>query len=303
MWSQSEPNHPKSRVRLVFDRPFRRDWIFWLFVVTVVAYAATRLNGMSSGETIEPVSGLIDAVFAIAINYVIWAVIPAVIRSRLRSRRGQLEASQSSPSQGRSVLNDPRVTDAKKAASGDLGHRVRAAVTENPWLVVALVVALFFVHGNWEYRKLVSDIENGEEVLIDFNEDMNRVTNSLRALGSYPNPAAVQSLLQKIEVIAGSHNDRHRVWRDRVRGSLQAPWNEQTRISRDLILAHWNAWDTSFRNKSIDANYKGYSADSSAISNSWDEFCDHFKIRRSILTWPSSSTSAMKSRISKVCSD
>ena len=71
----------------IFDRPLHRDWIFWLFAITMVASSASGLEGLGSGEQIDPIAGLIDGFIKVGINYLIFGVIPSSIRARVRRRR------------------------------------------------------------------------------------------------------------------------------------------------------------------------------------------------------------------------
>jgi uncharacterized membrane protein YfcA len=74
----------------VFDTPIWRDWIFWLAAVATFAGVQGTLAGYSGSTRGGPF--LIDLALAVAVQLVLFAVIPSSLRSvwrRRRARRGQ----------------------------------------------------------------------------------------------------------------------------------------------------------------------------------------------------------------------
>ena len=62
--------------------PINTDWIFWLWLVSLFASLLAVTNSLSSdaSSNINPLAGLIDFIFAIVIQTLIFLVIPAQIR-------------------------------------------------------------------------------------------------------------------------------------------------------------------------------------------------------------------------------
>jgi len=69
----------------LLDRPVIKDWIFWLWVATVlVAFVSSNRGSSLTTDGYNLVSGLGDALFALVINSVVWIGIPGSIRRRIR---------------------------------------------------------------------------------------------------------------------------------------------------------------------------------------------------------------------------
>jgi hypothetical protein len=69
------------------NEPFTKDWIFWLWVITVALPLIGNLNNASaSSEDINPLAGIIDAAVLFFTNWFIFNWIPRTIRMKIRNR-------------------------------------------------------------------------------------------------------------------------------------------------------------------------------------------------------------------------
>jgi len=63
------------------DTPFTKDWIFWLWVVSIVAIIPQTL-GKEGGA-----AGLINFVIAVFVQWCIFLQVPAFIRAMVRKNK------------------------------------------------------------------------------------------------------------------------------------------------------------------------------------------------------------------------
>jgi len=297
-------DEPYSGLLKIFDRPLTRDWVFWLFAIVAVASGASGLRGLGSGEQINPIAGLIDGAINVGINYVIFGVIPSSIRARVRRRRvarnDHLKESvterQPLPSPTTLSETQARIEESVKAPS-------RSKTTRRVALVASGILLTLFAQGNWEYRKLLSDIENGESILVNYNSKtgiLSDVFKSVQTPLSDYDRERVNIAIQKWESLARESNEELAIWQEKISSSFQAPWNEQTSRNRQEILIHYDAWSENLYAKSVDLFHSGGEQYTKRISESFLLFCIDAKRSQSLFAWPSSFIDG-KDRVEEIC--
>ena len=70
------------------DEPLTKDWIFWLWVISLALSLANNFNNASANPegTYNLVSGAIDAAFVFFTNWFVFNWIPRTIRLKQRIR-------------------------------------------------------------------------------------------------------------------------------------------------------------------------------------------------------------------------
>ena len=291
----------------VFDRPMSRDWIFWLFAVSIVSSLAPRIGSGGSGRAIEPVSGLIDATFAVAVNYVIWAVIPSRIRSRVRVRRRKLEPADdqefSSPNMHQ---NAPKLAE-PSTLEVSLPHiENKRRFGRTAWALPAVIAALIgglFLHGNWEYTRLLATIEGGEAVLESYNRDVEVLAKLLDTSAPNFNRARATEGVAKWERAAADRNVELQPWLAKLQGGGITFWNGGTASIRDLSVAHFVAWSQYLESESLDLFHSQRASRSEMISATFKELCAELETFSSFFAWPSSSRPNTMARALDICDD
>ncbi len=288
----------------IFDRPLTRDWVFWLFATIVVASGASGLRGLGSGEQINPVAGLIDGAISVGINYVIFGVIPSSIRARVRRRRATKDGLfEESVKERRPLPSPTTLSETRMRSDESVKASSRSRTTRRVAFVALGILFSLFVQGNWEYRKLLSDIENGESILVNYNSKsgiLSDVFKSVQTPLSDYDRERVNIAIQKWESLARESNEELAIWQEKINSSFQAPWNEQTSRNRQEILNHYDAWSENLYAKSVDLLHSGSEQYTKRISDSFRFFCFDAKRSQSFFTWPSSFIDG-KDRVEEIC--
>lgn len=293
-----------SGVLKIFDRPFNRDWIFWLFAATVVAAGASNLRGLGSEDPINPIAGLIDGAISVGINYVIFGVVPSKIRARVR--RGRVAKFEQSVSRG--VVSQPLAPPSSQSQVRTLSEESVESPNRSKMFIRISLLALaipivLFAQGNWEYRKLLSDIENGESVLVNYNSKtgiLNDVFKNVKTPLSDYDQERVNIAIQKWESLARESNEELAIWQEKINSSFQAPWNEPTSRNRQEVLIHYVAWSENLYAKSVDLFHSGSEQYTKRISESFRLFCFDAKRSQSFFAWPSTVIDG-KDRVEEIC--
>jgi hypothetical protein len=70
------------------DEPYTKDWIFWLWVISVALALVGNFNNATADTetTYSLMSGVIDAAFVFFANWFVFNWIPRTIRTKLRNR-------------------------------------------------------------------------------------------------------------------------------------------------------------------------------------------------------------------------
>jgi len=295
---------PYSGVLKIFDRPLTRDWIFWLFAVIVVSSGADNLASFGSGESIDPLAGLIDGAISVGINYVIFGVVPSNIRAQIRKRRSpKLEQS----------INRAQISQSFTPPSSDSedlmtkGERVKAPNRSRTFTRLALIalaiLIILFAQGNWEYRKLLSDIENGESVLTTYNSKsgiLSDVFKNVQTPLSDYDRERVKIAIQKWESLARESSDQLAIWQTEISSSIQAPWNKPTSRNRQEILMHYGAWAEKLDATEADLFNSRDVVYRANITSTFMLYCTDAKNWQSFFAWPSSQISGKK-RVEEIC--
>jgi len=291
----------------VFDRPFWGDWVFWVFSAAVLASLGSSLATREVGETFEPVSGAIDLLFSLAVNYVIWAVIPSTIRSRIRARKelSDFENSETTPvtdpEDASPALGVPPTEDAQRTPSGTEPRLGRISLRIA--LGTATLIIGLFLHGNWEYLRMLSTIEGGEAVLEGYNRETKVLLNVLDTKSPTYSQSRASSALTKWQDVASARNTELQPWLRRIQQGGIAPWNDDTGSARAFAGDHFIAWSRHLESESLDLWYDTREATNEDIRNSFIALCTWLEMFRSPFSWPSSANDGTLSRIQDICDD
>jgi hypothetical protein len=313
----------------VFNRPFWRDWIFWLFSASVVLPIGSNLATRQTGEPVEPVSGIIDAALLVAINYVVFAVIPSVIRTAVRlrgmfptpppplvippedtsfgpgaTRRVSGPRSMQPPPEDTSFPPGPGTCDIfeepvrPKGTERELGRLSLRIV----FGVTAIVIGLF-VHGNWEYLRLVSTIEGGEAVLEGYNRETKVLLSILENESSPYSQSRVLPVVTKWQEVASSRNVELQLWLKKIERGGIAPWNDDTETAREFAESHFVAWSRHLESEALKFMYDTRQSYLKNIDDSFSALCTFLENDNSPLSWPSSTNDGTKSRVRDICDE
>jgi len=291
----------------VFDRPFWGDWVFWVFSAAVVASLGSSLARREVGEPFEPVSGAIDAVFSLAVNYVIWAVVPSMIRSRVRARKNlsNLEKSETTPvtdlENTSSALGVPPSIDARTTPGGT-GRRLGRLSLRIAFAVIFLVAGLF-LHGNWEYLRMLSTIEGGEAVLEGYNRETKVLLNLFDTKSATYSQSRATSAVTKWQEVASARNAELQPWLRKIESGGIAMWNDDTDFVRAFAEDHFVAWSRHLESESLDILYDTRQSTKVDIRNSFIALCTSLENFHSPFSWPSSSMDGTLSRVQDICDD
>lgn len=307
--SDKHAENPYRGLLRVFDRPLWRDWIFWLFVASIAASLVSRMGSNNPGQEVEPVSGLIDAAFVAAVNYVIWAVIPSTIRSRVRARRhkSDLAEAQEVPA---TLLSTDSSSLLHREPSDDLrdernfrGEGKSRRIVRLAPVAIAAVVAGLFLHGNWEYRQLLTTIEGGEAVLEGYNREVKVLIGLLDSNAPNFNRTRAIEGVAKWERTAGERNAELQPWLTKLQGGGFAFWNGGTASVRDLAERHFRAWSQHLESESLDMFYSARASRTDEISTTFKELCVELQNVSPAFAWPSTSRSDTAARVKDICDD
>lgn len=313
----STSNAPPARWSLlsVFDRPLRKDWIFWLFVVSLAAPTTNAIINGDSSSPLNPVSGLIDAVFAVVVQYVFFALMPSRLRQRSRKKRAlrtDLAEQEIPESNSHQLPIPPKVND----FPNELPVSNKVLFTSKRFRLltaIALVLGVLFVHGNWEYRILLDEVEMGEAVLENYHKDaetlqgkLNLITSidpSLRTSRYYDE---VLNIVLRWQGAAGEREAQLNEIRSELSSDSIVFWNRQTRHERELIEFHYEVWAGYLRALSLDL-YSDQEIARLAITESFRMYCAdatrHALTLDSIFSWPSRQSAATRLRTADICDD
>lgn len=291
----------------VFDRPFWGDWIFWVFSAAIVVSLGPSIATREVGETFEPVSGTIDAVLSLAVHYLIWAVVPSVIRSRVRARRkrSNFVNSETGPVTNLEVasltLPVPTTID-ERMKSDDTERRLGRFSLRITFSVAALIIGLF-LHGNWEYLRLVSTIEGGEAILEGYKRETKVLLNLFDTKSPTYSQSRATSAVTKWQDVASARNAELQPWLRRIQHGGIASWNDDIGFARVFAENHFVAWSRHLESESLDLWYDTRQSTNDDIQNSFIALCVYLEKFHSPFSWPSSANERTLSRVQDICDD
>jgi hypothetical protein len=305
----------KQTLWSVFDRPIWRDWIAWLFFASLALRLASAVSSSNPNLPFDPVSGLIDATVTVGVNYFVFAVVPSAIRRSVRRRRGSLRLDYGDPLPlPDAVMAPPSGQHQLKSVSEDRREtakpdREATSRWKNPGIRAATVLCgatlLLFGHGNWEYRRMLSDIEGAERVLEAWSTDAETL-NEGSSKSPFWSADTRAEYARKWEQLAGESETELEEWRDRLGSIPQAPWNRRTKFERDLVLLNFKYWSQLLRAYSLN-----YSAEQSTrrelVASSFDLYCaiatDKPSLMQMAFAWPTRSSEQTRKRVNEICRD
>jgi hypothetical protein len=170
-------------------------------------------------------------------------------------------------------------------------------------VAIAFLIGGLFLHGNWEYTRLLTTIEGGERVLESYNREANVLVGLLDSSSPSFNRTRAAEGVDKWEKVAADRNAELQPWLTRLQGGGIALWNTGTAAVREAAVEHFESWSQHLEAESLDLFYSSRSSRTEAISTTFKKLCDDLENLNSIFVWPTSTRANTMARVTDICDD